>query len=121
MAETKNRKQQRHPIKIDIKIETPGKSFSATATDISANGIGIQSSKIISPDTKVTIRLLIDKEVVMYSTLQWIKDTFADSIDSYQMGLRTDAIIFKDVMLGETSEKEAAVKEILTIIRDSET
>jgi len=121
MVKKNGRKQQRYPVKINIKIEKLEKSISATAINISANGLGILASESIPPDTNITIHLMIDKEVVMYGSLQWIKNTFAGSIDSYQMGVRTDIIIFKDVILSESSEKEAAVKEILAIIEDSKT
>ena len=115
MDENDRRRQERYPvaIDIDITIQTPDITVSATATNISIDGLGVQALKNIPPGTQATININIPDEVVMYGNLQWSRHTLIQNLDAYQMGFDMYAIIYQGRIFDDPSKREEVIEEII--------
>ena len=113
MATEKKRDHPRHPISLDVLVDTEGSPLSALVTDISVNGLGVQSMKNIEPGSQASITAQIPDEVVIYGTLLWSRHTFVNGQDAYQMGFDVRAIRYKGILHDEVSDRDLAVDDIL--------
>ena len=111
-----NRKHKRYPISIDVMVDAEGTPLSAHVTDISVNGVGIQSLNNIAPGTQVSITAHVPEEVVLYGTLMWSQHTLLDQLDAYNMGFDVHAIMLHRSIHDDIQEKEEALQEILSRI-----
>ena len=113
MAAEKKRDHPRHPISLDVLVDTEGSPLSALVTDISVSGLGIQSLKNIQPGSQASITAQIPDEVVLYGTLLWSRHTLVSGLDAYEMGFDVHAIRYKGILHDEISDRDLAVEDIL--------
>jgi len=111
------RKECRHRIWIDIKIISPKNSFWGVATNISGGGLEIQSPTIINPKTKLMICMKLQEEFVFHGIVIWTLGDFTDGQWVYRVGMKTDAIAFKNMTAKTTEKKAELVQKILPQIR----
>ena len=111
------RKQPR--FQIEVAVVTPKAiSFDATVTDISAGGVGLESTKSVSPGTKIAIFMKLQDEIELRGTVVWALDSHQKGKIMYQMGVQTDVIVFPQKKAYELSEKTGLVQEILNQIKN---
>jgi len=111
------RKECRHKICIDAQAITPKSSFEVFATNISGGGLEIQCSSIINPRTELMITLQLQEEFVFHGTVIWTLGDFVEKRWLYRVGIRTNAISFKDMSATSTKEKVELVQRILPQIK----
>ncbi len=116
MDTEKDRVHKRYPISMDVMVDAEGTPLSAHVTDISVNGIGIQSLSNIAPGTQVSITAHVPEEVILYGTLMWSQHTLLNQLDTYNMGFDVHAIMFHSSLHDEIKDKEEALQEILNKI-----
>ena len=68
MGSEDNRKHPRYGISTEVQIHYGSRSITAKAIDISNNGIAVESSVDIRPDTVATVAFGIPEEVILYCT-----------------------------------------------------
>ena len=68
MVDVERRKQERYKIWVDATVQTPETSISAIASNISGDGIRIQSQKSLSPGTKIltTLKIKAKKRILRH-------------------------------------------------------
>ena len=120
MDTEKEREHPRHTISLDVLVDTEGLPLSALVTDISVNGLGVQSLKNIQPGSQASITAQIPDEVVLYGTLLWSRHILANNLDAYQMGFDVHAIRYKGILHDEISERDLAIEAILAKIETPE-
>ncbi len=113
MNDNNHRKQQRHSISVDVMIKTVDITISATATNISRHGIGIQTLKSIPPGTQATITMNVPDEIILYTNLMWSQHTLIQNLDAYDMGFEIYAMVFKGSIHDEPSMREQVIQAIL--------
>jgi len=111
------RKECRHKICIDAQAITPKSSFEVLATNISGGGLEIQCPAIINPRTELMITLQLQEEFGFHGTVIWTLGDFVDKRWLYRVGIRTNAISFKDKSATSTKEKAELVQRILPQIK----
>ena len=116
MTDVERRKQERYAIWVDATVQTQGTSISAIATDISGDGIRIQSQKSLSPGTKIQINLKLKAKNEFLGTIAWALYAPYSTPNGYEMGVKNDLIVFENFMFNTYSGREKVVEEILAII-----
>ena len=111
------RKEYRHKICVDAHAITPDSSFEVIVTNISGGGLEIQGASIINPRTEIMITLQIQEEFVFHGTVIWTLGDFVDNRWRYRVGIKTNAISFKDMSASSTKEKAELVQRILPQIK----
>jgi len=114
MDEESRRESERHAISMEVTIETPETTVSATATNISLHGIGIQSLKSIPPGTQATITMKVPEEVILYVKLLWSRHTLIQNLDAYQMGFEIYGLAHRGSIYDEPSKREEIIQAILS-------
>ncbi len=107
------RKESWHPGCLDVKVITPKSSFISMATNISGNGLEVHCSKTVNPNTKLKISLQRQEEFVFHGTVMWTLGDFIDQHWVYRVGIKTDKIIFRDMLASSDQEKINLVQKIL--------
>jgi len=103
----------RYPVSFDVMVDAEGSPLSAHVTDISVNGLGVESLKNIPPGSQASITAQIPEDVVLYGTLLWSKHAVVNSLDTYQMGFDIHAIYYQGHVYDGEEEKDEAVEAIL--------
>ncbi len=111
------RKELRHNIWLDAIVHTPDSEIKAIATEISGDGLRIQSEKIILPDTKLILSLKLDDPNQFHGKVIWNMNMLVDTLNVYDMGINTDFIIFRDIKYVGFSEKYDVIQNILAKIK----
>ncbi len=87
--------------------------MSATAINISTDGLGVQALKSIPPGTQATITMNVPEEAVLYGNLQWSRHTLIQNLDAYQMGFEVYAIIYQGRIFDDPEKRGDVIQEIL--------
>ena len=95
-------------------VITPEASIPILATEISVDGIRIQSSKPISSGTNISISLQFEEEIWLYGTVIWALDSGSESQRIYQIGIETYAIGIPEIKAISFPEKAELFEEILS-------
>ncbi len=111
------RKEPRHKIRIEVNVIIPKTSLRATVANISGGGMEIQLPTAINPGTKVIVSMQLQEEFVFHATVVWTLGDFVDERWIYRVGIKTEAISFKDFVATTTLEKAELVQEILPQIK----
>jgi hypothetical protein len=112
----KNHHQElRHKIWFEAAVYTKREFYSsAVATEISSDGIRIETAKAIPPATQVVILLqLLQEQIELRGDVEWTLSNPREGINLYQMGVRTNAILFQETTAVDFSERSEVVQEIL--------
>lgn len=114
MAPVERRKYPRYDIHIKVAVVMPKAiSFYATATDIAADGIGLLTTRVILPGTKIAIFMNLKDEIEIRGTVVWTLDAPQQGKIMYQTGVQMDIIVFPHKKGFELSDKAGLVQEIL--------
>ena len=111
------RKELRHNIWLDATVYAPNTKIKAIATEISGDGLRIQSQKIIFPDTKIIVSLKLDDPNQFHGKVIWNMNMLVDTLSVYDMGIQTNFIKFRDIKYIGFSEKYDVVQNILAKIK----
>ncbi|MFC1859004.1 PilZ domain-containing protein [Thermodesulfobacteriota bacterium] len=118
MTEENRRQAVRHNIKVDVAVVTrEAQSASAIATEISPDGIRIETAKVMQPGTQVAIFLQLQDEIQLRGTILWTVGYLEKGLTMYQIGIKTEAIVRPDVTAIEHTDKADLVQEILLAIK----
>jgi hypothetical protein len=117
MEDERRRRQERHPISIDVKLDTPNISIQIVAVNISENGLGLQSLRNIQPSSRANISMTSPVEATFYGTLTWSQHTLIKNLDAYALGFETDAILYEGTVADTAQGKEQIVQKILQAVK----
>ena len=116
MPHKERRKQKRNQIWIDAEVKTPQTSLSAIVTDISGDGIKIQSQKIIPHDTKVQITLKRNVKIEFHGTVVWALHTIVGTLNVYEIGIKNELIVLESLKFNTPASRAQVAEEILSRI-----
>jgi len=120
MADDDRRREIRYPIHLDVTVVTQHAiSASAVATEISGDGIRINTAKAILPETQVVVFIPLTEEVKFRGKVLWILEKSERGLTVYQIGIQTDSIIVPDREAVDFSDRVELVQEILHRIQTS--
>lgn len=108
-------RELRHKIWFEAAVYTKREFYSsAVATEISSSGIRIETAKAILPATQVVIMLqLVQEHIELRGSVEWTLSQPREGINLYQMGVRTNAILYQDTTAVDSPERSEVLQEIL--------
>ncbi len=116
-ADGDRRKEYRHEVWIEAKVIAPKTSFRGMVANISGGGLEIHSPIVINPKTKLMITLELQEDFVFHGTVIWTLGDFVDGHWVYRVGIKTDAISFRNKMAASAEDKYDLIQKILPNIR----
>lgn len=114
MENQDRRRRRRHKIGIHASIITPTATIPVYATDISIDGLRVESSDPILPETIIAISLSLNEETLLTGQVLWSLEGRRMGHRYYQIGIEIHGVIIKDHESIGFPPKEALVREILS-------
>lgn len=114
MQKEDRRRGRRHKIGINATIITPTATIPVYATDISFEGLRVESSDPILPETIVAISLSLKEETLLAGNVLWSLEGKRLGNRYYQIGIEIQGVILKDREAIGFPPKEALIQEILS-------
>ncbi|MDX9787400.1 MAG: PilZ domain-containing protein [Desulfobacterales bacterium] len=114
MGIKENRRQDRHKIGVHATIITTDATIPVYAVDISVNGLRVESSDPILPETVVAVALALNEETLLSGNVLWAIEKTRRGKPYYEIGIEIHAIILEEMEAIGFPKKAALVKEILS-------
>lgn len=111
------RKQPRYNIWVNAEIFVSDNSLPGIATEISGDGVRIQSQKSILPGSTIRIELQLEEKAVIDGTVAWSLNTLVDTLNIYDMGVQSDIIYYEGIKVNKFKTRAETVKRILSRIK----
>lgn len=111
------RKFPRHKIYVQAQLEMFNRSFPVSVEELSIEGLKIRSVRSVVPETHVSIRISVGREVVFHSQIVWIMNRLIGKEYTYEMGLHVDAILDRGKEIIGFAEREVLVQDLLVLIK----
>jgi hypothetical protein len=114
MQNQDRRRQRRHKIGIHATIITPTVTIPVYVTDISIDGLRVESSDPILPETVIAVSLSLKEETLLTGHVLWSLEGERMGHRYFQIGIEIQGIILKSREAIGFPPKEALVQEILS-------
>ena len=111
------RRFPRHRISSPAMLEMFDGSMPVTVLEMSVDGLRIQTTSSIVPETHIAIRINVGREIVFHGQVVWITDTLTASGHAYNMGIQTDAILDRSEELIDFEDREVLVQDLVIIMK----
>ena len=111
------RKFPRHKVYSPGLLEMFDSSFPISVEELSIEGLKIRSVRPVAPETHVSIRINVGRDVVFHSQIMWITNMLIGKEYTYQMGLQIDAILDRGVEIIDIVEREILIQDLIIIIK----
>ena len=92
-------------------------SMPVTVLEMSVDGLRIQTTSSIAPETHIAIRINVGRDIVFHGQVVWITDTLLASGYVYNMGIQTDAILDRSEELIDVEDREILVQDLVIIMK----
>ncbi len=110
-----NRKYPRHKIFLPAHLEMFDGSFPVNVVEMSVEGLRINSSSAIEPETHVAIRINVGREIVFHGQVVWVTDRHTPEGQLYRIGIHTDAVLDRGAEIVDLGDREIMLDEILVL------
>ena len=111
------RKFPRHSVYTPAQLEMFDGSLPVSVVELSVEGLRLQSTRAIAPETHIAIRINVGREIVFHGQVVWVADTITTDGQIYQMGIQTDAILDRGDELIDIEEREILVHDLVIILK----
>lgn len=108
------RRQRRYKIGLHGNIVSSTATIPVFATDISVNGLRVESTDLVIPETVVVVSLFLKEETLLTGQVLWSLESERMGQRFYQIGIEVHAIILREMEAIGFLQKEALVQEILS-------
>ena len=92
-------------------------SFPVSVEEMSIEGLKIRSVRSVVPETYVSIRINMGRNIVFHGQVVWTMNKLTGKEYMYQMGLHIDAILDKGKDKIGIAEREILIQDLLVIIK----
>ncbi len=110
------RRFPRHKVYIPAQLEMFAVSFPVSVEELSIEGLKIQSVRSVAPETYVSIRISVGRDIVFHSQVVWTMNRLIGKEYTYQMGLHVDAILDRGKEIIGFAEREILIQDLLVLI-----
>ena len=114
LALTDRRRQPRYRISASVKMGCRRGIIPATATNISNNGIEVQSAVDVRHDSQVHITIGIPDEVTLYGTAVWSLRLPNRDAESYRIGFAVYGVFNEGSVYSDLSSIEGIVGRVVS-------
>lgn len=114
MQNQDRRRRDRHKIGIHVTIITPTATIPVYATDISIDGLRVESSDPILPETVIAISLSLKEETLLTGNVLWSLEGERMGRRYYQIGIEIQGVILKGQEAIGFPPNEVLFQEILS-------
>ena len=115
MESEDNRKHPRYGISTEVQIHYGGRSITARAIDISDNGIAVESSVEIGPDTVATVAFGMPEEVMFYCMTVWSVRTPLERGNEHRIGFIINGLRREGAVHHDLAAIDKAVEKIVSL------
>jgi hypothetical protein len=95
----------------------PDGSFPVSVEELSIEGLKIRSVRSVVPETYVSIRISVGRDIVFHGQVVWTINRLIGQEYMYQMGLHIDAILDRGKEKIGIAEREILIQDLLVIIK----
>ena len=88
-----------------------------TVHEMSVDGLRIQTTSSIAPETHIAIRINVGREIVFHGQVVWVADKLTANGHVYNMGIQTDAILDRSEELIDFEDREVLVQDLIIIMK----
>ncbi len=114
LPEQERRKEPRFPIRKEASVVLKGGiSLGAVATEISANGIRMESGRALSPDTQVVVFIELGREARIRGTVRWAEQVQTGDGWRYRIGVRIKAVLTSEEKALDEQERRLLVQNLV--------
>ena len=110
-----NRKWPRHKIFLPAHLEMFDGSFPVNVLEMSVEGLRINSTNAIEPETHVAIRINVGREIVFHGQVVWVTDHHTPHGQLYTIGIYTDALLDQGAEIIDLGDREVILDELLVL------
>lgn len=118
MAKIDRRTFTRYKVQVNAIATTPKRSYSIEIIELSLVGAKIRSLQAINPGTKVTICVELQNKILFQGKVVWVLGTLKKHLQSYMIGIETDAMELSDTKAIGLTERTDLLQEILFNIKE---
>jgi hypothetical protein len=111
------RRFPRHKVNTSAQLEMPDSSFPVSVEELSIEGLKIRSVRSVAPETYVSIRISVGRDIVFHSQVVWTMNRLIGKEYTYQMGLHIDSILDRGEETIGFAEREVLIQDLLVIIK----
>lgn len=114
MKSQERRRRHRHKVSLHATIITPTVTVPVYVTDISIDGLRVESLDPILPETVIAVSLSLKEETLLTGQVLWALEGERMGNRYYQIGIEIQGVILKDREAIGFPPKETLVQEILS-------
>jgi len=111
------RRFPRHRVSSPAMLEMFDGSMPVTVLEMSVDGLRIQTTSSIAPETHIAIRIKVGRDIVFHGQVVWITDTLTAKGHVYDMGIQTDAILDRSEELIDFEDREVLIQDLVIILK----
>ena len=111
------RRFPRYKVNTSAQLEMPDGSFPVSVEELSIKGLKIRSVRSVTPETYVSIRISVGRDIVFHGQVVWIMNRLIGKEYTYEMGLHVDAILDRGKEIIGIAEREILIQDLLVIIK----
>jgi len=111
------RRFPRHRVSSPAMLEMFDGSMPVTVLEMSVDGLRIQTTSSIAPETHIAIRINVGREIVFHGQVVWVTNTLTANGHVYNMGIQTDAILDRSEELIAFEDREVLVMDLVVIMK----
>ncbi|MFH0729887.1 MAG: PilZ domain-containing protein [Pseudomonadota bacterium] len=114
MQNQERRRRRRHKVSLHASIITPSVTVPVYVTDISIDGLRVESSDPILPETVIAVSLSLKEETLLTGQVLWSLEGQRMGHRYYQIGIEIQGVILKDSQAIGFPPRETLVQEIIS-------
>lgn len=111
------RKFSRFKVSTPAMLEMFDGSFPVSVEELSIEGLKVQSSSSVAPETHVAIRINVGRDIVFHGQVVWVTNMLTGKEHMYQMGLQIDAILDRGDEIIDNAEREILMQDLVVILK----
>ena len=111
------RRFPRHRVSSPAMLEMFDGSMPVTVLEMSVDGLRIQTTSSIAPETHIAIRINVGREIVFHGQIVWVAHMMTANGPVYNMGIQTDAILDRGEEIIDFEEREILVQDLVIILK----
>jgi hypothetical protein len=111
------RRFPRRKVCTSAQLEMFDVSFPVSVEELSIEGLKIRSARSVSPETYVSIRISVGRDIVFHSQVVWTMIRLIGKEYTYQMGLHIDSILERGEEIIGFAERKILIQDLIILIK----
>jgi hypothetical protein len=114
MIEQERRKHPRHELRVKAKITVADQTIPVVMTNISEEGVQMESDTAIPESTEIVLSLQLAEETLLKGEVVWLLDTYVDDKMIYLIGMELEAIVLPEIQAMGMDDRAEMIQKIIS-------